>query len=324
MYINTMTKNIEQYLDSKQSKIYKLKLLPIIISWMNSPTMKDSLDIIDKHVEYLLNNQGANKVEQWFLAGDVNFNSITAERYIIGYLLQRNKNLKDNLAKDGIDAHIGNGNSAVGIEITTLNSDVGSWILVERLKQFLIDKGFLKDKSLEITYSQQRVSEVTKGGTINNFINEMGLAIISNDNQMMNRLGFSIKFDAHPGWISWNLNDSDSLPWFRIITDDLLTKLAKEKAKQLKKFSRNLVFVGLNHSAPSDGIFPRIFKDLGNDETHFLSEIQGIREYWTSQMPSLANVIGICYFFYSLERENPFYPLKIFWRSEEDKVNINL
>ena len=67
-----------------------------------------------------------------------------------------------------------------------------------------------------------------------------------------------------------------------------------------------------------------IFRSLGNDEIHYQSEIQEIGEYWLSQMHKLTNVIGICYFFYSLEREEPFYPLKIFWRSEEDEIPISV
>lgn len=325
MYINNMPRNIQQFLNGKQNKIRKLKQLPIIIEWMNSPTMKDSLDIIDKHVEYLLNNQGGNKLEQWFFSGDVNFNSITAERYIIGYLRERNKTLKDNTAKDGIDACIKNGNSVVGIEVTTLNSYVGSWILTERLAKFLDKKNFLKDKSLEITYSQQKVSDATKGGTINSYIEEVGEAIVTGDSQAISKLGFSIKSNSRPGWISWNLGDSSSFPWFRALTDELFSKVqAKEKVKQLKKFSRNLVFVGVNHTSPSNWAFPSIFRDLGINEIHYHSEIQEIREYWLSHMQKLTNVIGMCYFFYSLEKEEPFYPLKIFWRSEEDKILINV
>lgn len=209
--------------------------------------------------------------------------------------------------------------------MTTLNSDVGSWILTERLTKFLDERNFLKDKSLEITYSQQKVSDATKGGTINSYIDEIGNAIVANDNQAISELGFSIKHDSRPGWISWKLGDSDSFPWFRVLTDDLLSKLqAKEKINQLKKFSRNLIFVGVNHTSPNNWAFPSIFSDLGNDELHYQSEIQEIREYWLSRMPKLTNVIGICYFFYSLNSEIPFYPLKIFWRSEEDKISINL
>lgn len=322
-----MTENIIRFLKSKQKKIKNLNHPPpIIMLWMKSLNMNNVLEIIDKHIAYLLNNGGSKKLEQWLLAGDINFNTITAERYIIRYLQQRNNNLTDNLGTDGIDAHIAHSNSDIGIEITTLNGDVASWILTERLTKILDEKNFLKDKSLEITYSQQKVSDATKGGTINNYINEISKAIISNDGQAISRFGFSINHhDTPPGWISWKVSDSDSFPWFHVITDDLFSKLqAKEKREQLKKFSRNLIFVGLNHTSTNNWAFPSIFRDLGNGEIHYRSEIQEIREYWLSQMPNLTNVIGICYFFYSLDSEVPFYPLKIFWRSEEDKVNINL
>ena len=125
MYSNNMTENIKQFLRSKQKKIENLnRPLPIIIRWMKSPNMNNVLDIIDKHIAYLSNNGGSKKLEQWLLAGDINFNTITAERYIIRYLQKRNDNLIDNLGTDGIDAHIVYDNSAIGIEITTLNGDV--------------------------------------------------------------------------------------------------------------------------------------------------------------------------------------------------------
>ncbi len=147
-----MVENINRYLTSKKAKIKKLKApAPIIMQWMGSPTMQDSLEIIDKHVDYLLNNRGGKKLGQWFLAGDINFNSITAERYIIRYLKSRNENIVDNLTTKGVDAHLKYEDSDIGIEVTTLNSDVGSWILSERLMQYLVDSGYLQDKGLELT-----------------------------------------------------------------------------------------------------------------------------------------------------------------------------
>ncbi len=138
----------------------------------------------------------------------------------------------------------------------------------------------------------------------------------------MSDLAFSIKLDDLPGYVSWRISEDSTFTWVNVITDDLLPKI-QEKVKQLKEYSRNLVFVGLNHSSPCDGIFPRIFKDIGNSDI-FSHEAQKIRNYWESQMRNLPNIIGICYFIYSLERETPFYPLKIFWRSEVDKIMINL
>ena len=292
---------------------------------MKLPHMKQSLDIIDKHVGYLLNHGGTKKLEQWLLTDDKNFNAITAERYIIGYLQQRNGNLDDNLLADGVDASLKYGNSSIGIEITTLNGDIASWILTERLTQFLDESGFLNDNGLDIAYSQHKISNATKGGTIYSYVSQVGKAIVSNDYQATCKLGLSVKYRSDPGSISWDINDSDNYPWLQDITDDLSLRLQdKSKAKQLQKFPRNIVFVGLNHSSPSHRPFPSIFKNLGYGKTHYRSEIQKIREYWVSQMPSLTNVIGICYFFYSIEREVPFYPLKVFWRSDNEKIMIKL
>ena len=93
----------------------------------------------------------------------------------------------------------------------------------------------------------------------------------------------------------------------------------------LSKLDRNIIFVGINHSMPSNYVVPMLFDELGKDEIiSYSDEIEEIRKYWGSHMSDLNNVIGICYFFYSLNSEAPFYPLKIFWRSDTDKVAINL
>ena len=320
-----MTKSIELYLDKRKKKVTGLDPSPIILKWLKSPRMQKPLAIIDKHVEYLTNHGGTKKIDQWLLTNDKNFNAITAERYIIRYLRQQNRNVVDNLRKDGIDACL-NGKSPVGIEITTLNGFVASWILVERLTELLDSSGFLSDKGLDIVCSHKRIWDATRGDTIYEFVKQASKAIVSNDSEILSSLNLSIELQYDfPGSISFNFDSSDDFPWFQYITDDLSSKLRKRsKAKQLRKYSRNLVFVGVNHLAPGNWAFPSIFDDLGSGEKRFKSEIQEIREYWLSHMASLTNVIGICYFFYSLEKESPFYPLRIFWRSEEDEIEITL
>lgn len=285
------------------------------------------MSIIDQHVERLLNREGgAEKVRQWLLSGDKNFNAITAERYIVNYLHQKNNNIIDSLRSKGIDAYLEDDNSRVGIEITTLNSFLGEWILLERLPQLLNEDNSTNEESFEIAYSFQRIHIETNGGTINDYIMQVGHAILSNDIQALSELEISVKRieNISGRGISWQLRDNYKVPWLDYLTDGLFSKLKDEKKeKQLREFQRNLVFVGINHSSPPNGVFPRVFKDLG-DNTRLHSEIQEIEKYWASHMSDLRNVIGICYFFYHLISENPFYPLKIFWRSEEDKIQIFL
>ena len=71
-------------------------------------------------------------------------------------------------------------------------------------------------------------------------------------------------------------------------------------------------------------MIPRIFKEIGYRGISYQTEINGIKEYWEKKLQKHQNITGICYFYYSLVRETPFYPLKIFWRNATDKIQFNL
>jgi len=321
-----VTASIELYLKKKQKEIRQLKPSPIILRWLKSPRMKRPLAIIDKHVEYLLNNHGgAQKLKQWFLAGDENLNAVTAERYIIHYLQSKNTSITDNLSQQGIDACLEYDDGPIGIEITTLNSFIAEWILIERLTQILDESGYLSNKSLDVTYSHERIDTSTKGGRIYNYIENASRAIMTNNLSALSELELIVEINDRPsGDIFFHLKESDSLPWYQCITTDLWSKLTSDdKPGQLEKFPRNIVFVGLNH-VPSDGIFPHLFENFSESNLRFSSEIQQIKAFWASNTPELKNVIGICYFFYSLENESPFYPLKMIWRRESERIPITL
>jgi hypothetical protein len=318
--------NIQQFLSDKGKRIGRMDRLPIITYWLDALTMRESIAIIDKHVEYFLNHGGSKKVEEWLLADDERFNAITAERYIMSYLRQLNENLSDNLCPNGIDAHLDYDGSRVGIEITTLNDFIDDWIFVERLKQLLVESNLLTDKGLEISDTHQRLSNEKNGKRIYDYIEQVGRFVKANDVDALSGLEISLKWiDGFPGCISWNLSDGNGIPWYECITDKLYSKLKSvQKSRQLAKYSRNIVFVGINHLSASDGIFPSFFKYIEKSEEVQYPEIKSIQDFWVCRISELKNVIGICYFFYSLEQETPFYPLKIFWRGVEDMVNINI
>lgn len=321
-----MTENIAAYLEKSGNKIKKCNPLPIIVWWMNSPHKEELLTIIDKLVKYLLENHGEGKLKQWFFAGDENFNAITAERYIVHYLQQVDVKVVDNLGTTGADAFFQYGNSPIGIEITTLNGFIGEWILLERLTEFLYTHDYLNDKALEITYSHTRLRAATRSNSIYDYVRRVGEAIVSSDIPVLSELGLSAEINSrYPGNIVWHPDDNDLLPWFQYATDDLKSKLGeRSKKRQLARFSRNLVFIGINHCSPSNSVFPRVFENLENSESYSHPAVQELANYWALNMIDLTNVIGICYFLYDLERETPFYPLKIFWRSQEDKIDISL
>jgi hypothetical protein len=214
----------------------------------------------------------------------------------------------------------------VGVEITTLNGFIGDWIFVERLTELLDEQNYLTlNRGLEISYSHDRIQLATQGKMIYDYIRKTGEAILSDDKQTLSEMMISVNSHNRGPVISFDIDDTDSFPWFSYITQDLQSKLQqRSKVQQLAQQNRNIVFVGLNHSSPSNWAFPRIFEDLSHGETRYHSEIQEIRAFWMSSMPSLTNVISICYFFYSLPSESPFYPLKFFWRSDRDNIAINL
>jgi hypothetical protein len=322
-----MVENIRQFLNNKTKRSKSPSHPePIILRWMNSPHRNHFLAVIDKLVGDIIERGGTKKVERWLLSDDKNFNSITAERYLINYLRKKNKNLVDNLGATGIDAHFELGESSIGLEVTTLNGFVAEWIFIERLTQYLDERGFLHDKSVEIDYSFKRISQATQGGTIYSYIAKAGQAIILNDSRALSNLKVSICIDerVRPGSISFDVSDGEDFPWFRYITEDLVSKLRqKGKANQLRRFSKNLVFVGINHLSPINWAFPSIFEELGNGGSRFCSQIQNLGDYWSSQLGVLTNVIGVCYFFYSLDCETPFYPMRVLWRNGAETTEIN-
>jgi hypothetical protein len=75
---------------------------------------------------------------------------------------------------------------------------------------------------------------------------------------------------------------------------------------------------------PTNWVVPLIFEELSAESGYYQLEIQGLNDYWKSHMASLNHVIGICYFVYDIGSEAPYYPLKMFWRSEDDTIAINL
>ena len=322
-------KNIEDFLNRKSTRIQKLKHKPIIMKWLESPSMKESLRVIEKKVKYLHENKqggGESKLIQWFLSGDINFVSITAERYIIDYLISQNSNIEDNLGKTGIDAKLKVGDENIGIEVTTLNGFIAEWILIERLSEFLFSKDVLDDKTLRIAYDHKRIMKETELNKIHQYIEKLGAAIEAADNKNLNNLDVSIEFEHRwPGVISWNHSGADSFPWLKYLKDDLLSKLSESnKKKQLMEHPRNIIFVGVNHIAPSNWAIPSIFEEIGTGGTSYKIQIESIENFWTEVMKDHQGITGICFFYYSLDRVGPFYPLRIIWNNKEDNLRINL
>jgi hypothetical protein len=106
----------------------------IILKWLESKNVNQSMQIIDKKIGILLTQNARKKLKQWLLSDDRDFNAITSERYIVDYLKGINKNINDTIFDSqnvGTDAELIYNNRKIGIEITTLNGFVADWILVK-------------------------------------------------------------------------------------------------------------------------------------------------------------------------------------------------
>lgn len=321
--------NIENFIVQKSSRIQSLPFRPIIMKWLNSPSMKKSLQIIDKKVEYLLQEYqhgGEGKLIQWFLSNDLNFVTITAERYIIDYLVSQNINIEDNLGRQGVDAILRLENEKVGIEVTTLNAFIAEWILVERLAELLDSKHVIDDKTLGIGYDHERIIQETQQNRLYQYLDDVSSAIETEDHERLKVLDVSVEFDQiRPGFISWNPSQAQNFPWFKYLTTDLFAKLSESnKRKQLMLYPKNIIFVGVNHIAPFNWAIPSIFQEIGSSGASYSSQIEGVETYWRKVMQDYHCIKGICFFCYSLERYGPFYPLRIFWGDEAERLPINL
>lgn len=327
-----MPQHLEAFIASKRATINSRAIPPLILKWIESEGMLRVLEVIDLHVEYLKQNPGGlKKLDQWLLANERNFYDITAERYIICHLVKHNANIQDNLDTEGVDAILKDASGDIGIEVTTLNSFVGESILMERLAQAQAKNVGLKDAYFHIDFtSYEQIELQEKGGRIHKYIEEIATAIEIDDRGSLTKLGVAIGFPdlEGVGGFSLSVENTDEFPMIEVLTEELLQKLQKgNKARQLKMYERNIVFVGVNHLGPGKWDNPALFQFLVSEPDKYnphLAQVEALEKFWAENMHELGNVIGICYFVYSLDQEHPFYPLRIFWRSPEDQIELTL
>jgi hypothetical protein len=323
-----MFKNIQTFFCKKSNKINKKGWKkPIILEWIKKDSMKKSLEILDEKIGYLLKKNAMGKLENWLLSDDINFNTLTAERYIIDYLRSKNGNIDDNLSEEGVDATLDINGEEIGIEVTTLNGFVAEWIFTERLPMYIkkIKKQFFDSYTIEIKYKPERIKNEMERNKIYEYIEKVGDNIVSNKEKELSSLDVEYrKLERKSGCISWcyNGNNEDSIV-LKYLTKDLLRKLSEDKkSRQLSQYKKNLVFVGINHVGPIDWLNPGIFKEIGERGISHKESTREIQNYLKKELPD--NIIGVCYYTYSLEKKDPFYRLKIFFRDKNCQIKINL
>lgn len=324
----------EKYIEKNKKKNLEWDKKPIIFYWIENPSMNNSINAIEKKCKYLIEQKdeikgGTNKLEEWLFGSDLQFYTITAERFIIDYLKERNgENLLDNLQKSNksnVDAALRVNNETIGIEITTINSFIADWIFKERLSIYLQER--YKDiDTLEIEYSPETIKHHQIDFLSNNyeFIKEVGLKIIKKDIKGLKELGISVTYSNRPSsCVVWRHTESNTnKEMMTVLTEDILKKKIegnKKKKKQLSIHNKNLLFVGINQLQDEYPLLPNIFDkaklSLENYRKH-------LRDYYSNHLPDYLS--GICFFFYYLEQKKPFYPLEIFWRKKAEKIKINL
>lgn len=324
--MKTTYSNINSFFKQKENKIKKLKRPPLINFWISLPTMEDSLNTIDKKIDYLLKNShlgGEGKLKQWLLTDDIGFCTLSAERYIIDYLRSKNHNITDNLGREGIDSYIDVDGNKIGIEITTLNGLIENWIFQERLFQYISSKNLLMDKTIRIQYYISRIIEEKQ--KLYEYIECVGDSIEHNDIEQLKNAEIEIEIEKRwTGAISWNAVGEDESKWLSRLTTGLYNTILQSKTKQLSEYGKNLIFIGVNHMDYSNWAIPSIFDAIGNGGNNYSNQIDFIRSFWKDSLKQHKNISGICFFCYSLNNEDPFYPLKIFWRDDNDKIDIKL
>lgn len=322
-----MADGIRDYLGQKKGALKKLDYDPLILLWLKSPGMRSTINIIDEVVVYLSSrNGGGSKLKEWFLSGDQAFSSILVERYIIKYLQNCNDNLVDNIKPPGVDASIKINGESIGIEITTINSMVGEHIFMERLKEKVERTKILSKYTIDIDYQFERIRQSEKDGTLDSYIDSVGNAIIKKDKKGFQELGVSVEYrKENPGYVVYHPIYENDIRWYKKITEELSQKLmGKPKQRQFRQRKDNIVFVGVNFASSSDGIFPRMFEHFHDLPAWCAKEILELRRFWQVELIQIPHVVGICFYFISVDREYPYYPLEIFWQEDYDDLTINL
>ena len=319
--------HIRVYLGQKKGNIKNdWRERPIIMDWLEAVSLKDSLSIMDAKVKCFM-GKAEGKLKGWFLSGDRNFYSITAERYVMDYLKSKNQNLSDNFSKqggpDGI-LHCSAGD--IGIEVTTVNGFIADAIFTERLCMYLKEKGYDLSGTCEISYDYDRVNEEIKKrdcSAFYDYIEKVGCNIIRGDSDELKLLNINWTVtNRKSGCIVWGKKAADDFSVIEHLTCRLISAL-KNKSSQLSKLRRNLVFVGANHCGPTNWLNPIIFREMAGGGISCQCQIDYIQEYLSKNLPQC--VAGLCYYIYSLDQDGPFYkPLRVFWRNPNKPVNINL
>jgi len=306
--------NFTDWLKKKSPPTSDWRTYPILLRWNESGRMTDALKVIEKKIDYLISQGSNSKIKEW-LSGDLALTQITAERYVLDSLRYKNTSLVENLTGGGVDAYLIQGESKIGVEVTTVNQSIAEWIFNERILMFLDFNKYSATDGIKISYDLNKIKGLEY--TLD-LIEEIGSTIIQDNFGVVGNVNIE-KIADSGSYINWN-NESPDNNFFETVKSSLC-RILTSKSEQLGKNQQNLLFIGVNQ-LPIGPINPSIFRDLtGNSNVHpeWVLELEKIV---IELLPE--NVLGVCFFVYTLPSEDMMYPLHIFWRDSNQKVPIIL
>jgi len=316
---------LESYFKGKSTK-HEGWRRPIAMIWLEKNGI--DIEVFERRAKKLYDLGAMSKLKSWLLSeDDIHFISYTAERYIIDYLIDRNQDIQDNLFSINgkqTDARLARGGREFGIEVTTINTDVAEWIFIERLPLFLEEKGYRFDKTIVVSYNLETITDMLQNNSIYQYIQDVGYAIIKNDNDRFQQLMIGLeKTTRSYSCIVWeHLTDkAKPLKSLDYLVDKTLQTIERKK-QQLATCEESLLFIGVNQVIGMHPVYVNILSGIGTGGVHYKEQINRLEEELRGALPE--NILGMCYFVYSISSKEPYYPLKIIWRDINKTLGIQL
>jgi len=313
IYLVQMENLLEQLKNIKFDK-NDWRAYPILLRWIESGSMKAEVDVISKKADYLAGVGAKSKVKEW-LSSDIALTHITAERYLLDNIRKKNANFLESFTGGGVDGYLKIHDDNIGIEVTTVNHSLPEWILRERLLSYLSVNTYNRGEGVEISYDLSKLEGIKYENL--EIIPKIGSMIMRGNFHEID--GITVKKISREGsYISWNILESGN-NFFANIRDSL-TRILTDKSKQLNKNAQNILFVCVDQ-LPYSIYNPGIFRELSGHVYHqdWIDELEKIvKETLTD------NVLGVCFFVYTLSSEEMMYPLRVLWKDDKKQIPIIL
>lgn len=279
--------------------------------------METSIDVIDDKVAYLMSQSGGTfKLKEWFLSDDQHLVTTTAERYILDHVRFYNPTMQEIFGGNDVDGEVEIGGENYGIEVTCFLETMAEWTIVERIQQFIDQRGIVPTSGIQVSADLEALIKFSyfrkheKCDVLEQLSNNI------NKTNMIRYKGFIVQSVSHlpVGGISWVFEQDNSDPYNNLL-QALTNKVAGKKA-QLRKRDKNILFISIG-SVQNNWLIPDLFAEM-TAPNRWSAEIAQF-EQDVLNIIEVTTVKAVCFFVYSLDRIKPFYPLKLITHD----VNLN-